>query len=373
MKKIKIFDLIKPSINEIAKYVPGESKISGTKNVIKLSSNESPFNIPKKIYKIATNLIEKSNLYPDGDSTLLKLSISKKFKINKNQIICGNGSDDILSLITQVFGREGSEVICSEYGFIYYPIISKVAGARVIVAKSKNLSISCENIIKKISKKTKIIFIANPNNPTGSVILKNKLKSFLKKVPKNIIVVIDGAYAEFVTDKSFSDGVDLINTFENIIITRTFSKIFALAGLRLGWAYSSRPIIEILEKVRGPFNVNLFAQKIGALILEEKNFLKKSITHNNFWQKKVTEVVNSLGLEAKKTYANFVLIKIDKKKFYKSVILKLLIKNKILIRDLNSYGLDEFIRVSIGSSKQMTKFLQILKNIMSNDAVKKNK
>ena len=119
-------------------------------------------------------------------------------------------------------------------------------------------------------------------------------------MPKNIIVVIDGAYAEFVTDKSFSDGVDLINTFENIIITRTFSKIFALAGLRLGWAYSSKPIIEILEKVRGPFNVNLFAQKIGALILEEKNFLKKSITHNNFWQKKVTEVVNSLGLEAKK-------------------------------------------------------------------------
>jgi len=373
MKKNKVFNLIKPSINEIAKYVPGESKISGAKNVIKLSSNESPFNIPKKIYKIAGKLIEESNLYPDGDSSSLKLSISKKFKINRNQIICGNGSDDILSLITQAFGREGSEVICSEYGFIYYPIISKIAGARVVIAKSKNLSVSCENIIKKISKKTKIIFIANPNNPTGSIIFRNELKDFLRRVPKNIIVVIDGAYSEFVTDKSYSDGIDLINNFENIIITRTFSKIFALAGLRLGWAYSSKQIIEILEKVRGPFNVNLFAQRVGSLILEEKSFLKKSVAHNNLWQKKLTKFINSLGLDAKITYANFVLIKIDKKKFNKSVILKLLLKNKILIRDLTSYGLDEFIRVSVGSSKQMNKFLQVLKGIMNNNAVKKNK
>ena len=191
-------------------------------------------------------------MYPDGDSSSLKLSISKKFKINRNQIICGNGSDDILSLITQAFGREGSEVICSEYGFIYYPIISKIAGARVVIAKSKNLSVSCENILKKISKKTKIIFIANPNNPTGSIIFRNELKDFLRRVPKNIIVVIDGAYSEFVTDKSYSDGIDLINNFENIIITRTFSKIFALAGLRLGWAYSSKQIIEILEKSERP-------------------------------------------------------------------------------------------------------------------------
>ena len=201
--------------------------------------------------------------------------------------------------------------------------------------------------------------------------LENELKDFLRRVPKNIIVVIDGAYSEFVTDKSYSDGIDLINNFENIIITRTFSKIFALAGLRLGWAYSSKQIIEILEKVRGPFNVNLFAQKIGSLILEEKSFLKKSVAHNNLWQKKLTKFINSLGLDAKITYANFVLIKIDKKKFNKSVILKLLLKNKILIRDLTSYGLDEFIRVSVGSSKQMNKFLQVLKGIMNNNAVKK--
>ena len=275
MNKKKILKLIKPTINDIAKYVPGESKINGEKNVIKLSSNESPFVIPKKIFSSAKKTLEQAHLYPDGDSTLLKLSISKKFKIDKNKIICGNGSDDILSLITQTFSREKTEVICSEFGFIYYPIISKISGSEVITAKSKDLKISCENILQKISKKTRIIFLANPNNPTGSIIMRNELVDFLKKVPKHIIVVIDGAYSEFVTDSNYSDGFDLINNFQNLIITRTFSKIFALAGLRLGWAYASKEIIQTLEKVRGPFNVNLLAQKIGSLILSEKNFLKK--------------------------------------------------------------------------------------------------
>tara|TARA_B100001057_G_scaffold463037_1_gene516609 strand:- start:1310 stop:2176 length:867 start_codon:yes stop_codon:yes gene_type:complete len=286
MIKKNIFSSIKPSINEIAKYVPGESGIKGRKNVIKLSSNESPFKIPKKIFVKANKLTECSNLYPDGDSNLLKDSIAKKFKIKKRRIICGNGSDDILSIITQAFSREDSEIICSEYGFIYYPIIAKVAGAKVVTAKSRDYSISCKNILASISKKTTIIFIANPNNPTGTVIMKNELINFLNKVPKNILVVIDGAYAEFVTDSKFSDGLSLTDQFPNLVVTRTFSKIFALAGLRLGWAYSSEKIIKTLEKIRGPFNVNIVAQTIGSLILKEDNFLKKSIKHNTVWKKK---------------------------------------------------------------------------------------
>ena len=186
MIKKNIFNSLKPSINEIAKYIPGESSIVGRKSVIKLSSNESPFKIPKKIFIKANKLTENSNLYPDGDSDLLKDSIAKKFKIKKKRIICGNGSDDILSIITQAFSREGGEVICSEYGFIYYPIVAKVSGAKVVTAKSKDYSISCKNILASISKKTKIIFIANPNNPTGTIIMKNELVSFLKKVPQNI-------------------------------------------------------------------------------------------------------------------------------------------------------------------------------------------
>ena len=194
--------------------------------------------------------------------------------------------------------------------------------------------------------------------------MRDELKYFLKEVPKNIVVVIDGAYSEFVTDKSYSDGIDLIDNFSNLIITRTFSKIFALAGLRLGWACSSKQIIETLEKVRGPFNVNLLAQNIGSQILCEKNFLKNSILHNNIWQKKLPDFVNSLGLEAKSTFANFILIKVNSKKFKKKIILKELLKNKILIRDLESYGLKEYIRVSIGTNNQMNQFMKILKTII---------
>ena len=364
MIKKNILNSIKPSINEIAKYIPGESSIVGRKSVIKLSSNESPFKIPKKIFVKANKLTEDSNLYPDGDSDLLKDSIAKKFKIKKERIICGNGSDDILSIISQAFSREGAEIICSEYGFIYYPIIAKVSGAKVVTAKSKDYSINCKNILASISKKTKIIFIANPNNPTGTVIMKSELVTFLNKVPKNILVVIDGAYAEFVTDSKFSDGLDLTDQFSNLVVTRTFSKIFALAGLRLGWAYSSEKIIETLEKIRGPFNVNIVAQTIGSLILKENNFLKKSIKHNIVWKKKLSDFINLLGLETYETYANFILIKLDKTKFRKKTVIRKLIEKDIIIRDLENYNMPEFIRVSVGTRLEMNKFMKAMKSII---------
>jgi len=355
--------LIKPSICEIDKYIPGESMdIEKNSNVIKLSSNESPFKIPKTIFEKTKKVILSSNLYPDGDSISLKKQLSKTFKIDFKKIICGNGSDDILSVIAQTFAREGSEVICSQYGFTYYPIIARAAGCKVVTAESENLSVSCNNILKCITKYTRIIFIANPNNPTGTIIFKKELENFLEKVPKNIIVVLDGAYSEFITDKKYSDGIDLVNKFENLIVTRTFSKIFALAGLRLGWGYSNNKIIELLEKVRGPFNVNKIAQSIGTSILKEKAFLKKSIIHNDKWRKVLPEKINKLGLQSYETFGNFILIKVDKNKFSKSKILSFLKKKKIIVRNLENYGLKDFFRVSIGSTSDLKKFLIELKN-----------
>ena len=238
-------DLTKPSIIEIEKYVPGESfDSSANANAIKLSSNESPFLIPKRVISKVNKLIFSSNLYPDGNCNLLKKQLAKTFNLKIKNIICGNGSDDILSVIAQTFSKEGNEIICSEFGFTYYPIIARAAGCKVVTAKSENLKVSCNNILKCITKLTKIIFIANPNNPTGTIIFKDELLGFLEKVPKNIIVVLDGAYSEFIGDKKYSDGIDLIEKFPNIIVTRTFSKIFSLAGLRLGWGYANHKIIE---------------------------------------------------------------------------------------------------------------------------------
>ena len=360
-------NLIKPSISKIEKYIPGESlDIKKNPKVIKLSSNESPFAIPKTVYKKSQKLILSSNLYPDGDSNDLKKQLSKTFKLNYKNIVCGNGSDDVLSIIAQTFSKEGSEVICSEYGFTYYPIIAKAAGCKVITAKSKDLKVSCNNIIRCITKLTRIIFIANPNNPTGSIIFKDELERFLKKVPKNIIVVLDGAYSEFITDKKYTDGIDLIHKYQNLIVTRTFSKIFALAGLRLGWGYSNRRIIDLLEKIRGPFNVNNLAQSVGTLMLKEKKFLEKSIKHNDKWRKILPNKINQLGLQSYETFGNFILVKVDPKKNSKKKILAFLKRKKIIVRDLNNYGLNDFFRVSIGSSGDLKKFLIELESSLDN-------
>ena len=352
---------IKSSISNIAKYIPGESD---NKKNIKLSSNESPFLIPKKIRDIASKNVQTSNQYPDGDSLILKKSISKKFRISPDQIICGNGSDDILSLIGLAFTQENCEVICSQYSFLYYPIIAHSVGARVVFAKTKKLNISPKNIIEKINQNTKVIFIANPNNPTGLVLFKNELIEMLKKIPKDIIVVIDGAYAEFVLDKNFSDGLDLVKTFPNIIVTRTFSKVFAMAGFRIGWGYSSREIIETLEKIRGPFNVNTFAQVSASLILKDKRFLKKSISHNFKWRAWLIEQINGLGLKAFESFTNFILIKNKLQKISAKKIVLELKKKGVYVRDLDNYDLKNYFRISIGKENELRKLIKELKFII---------
>ena len=370
MVSFNLKDIVKPSINEIEKYIPGESSnISNKEKISKLSSNESPFKIPRKVISKVKSLVLSSNLYPDGDCNQLKKQLAKTFNLKFKNIICGNGSDDVLSVIAQTFSKEGGEVICSEFGFTYYPIIARASGCKVVTAKSDNLKISCENILKSITERTRIIFIANPNNPTGTIIFKEELLKFLQKVPKNVIVVLDGAYSEFITDSRYTDGIELIRKFPNIIITRTFSKIFALAGLRLGWAYSNEKTIELLEKVRGPFNVNILSQNIGTLILREKTFLKKSIIHNDKWRKILPIEIKKIGLESYESFANFILIRVNEKKYSKTKILSFLKKKKILVRDLSNYGMKQFFRVSIGTSSDLKKFLRELRNSINKQNV----
>ena len=198
------------------------------------------------------------------------------------------------------------------------------------------------------------------------IIFKNELITFLDKVPSSIIVVLDGAYSEFIKDKNYTDGVDLVNKYKNLIITRTFSKIFGLAGLRLGWGYSNKEIINLMERIRGPFNVNLIAQYIGSLILKDNEFLKKSIDHNEKWRRYLPQKLKELGFKVKTTYTNFILVEVNKKKNSKEKKLNVLKKNKIIVRDMKSYNLQNFFRVSIGRDSHMKKFLKVLKSYLDN-------
>ena len=240
----------------IEAYKPGKSKVKKFKNVIKLSANESALGISPKAKKIITKKHLNLDKYPDAKSQDLRKSISKFYHCNINKIICGSGSDEIIQLICQLFLNKNDEVVLPEYSFLMYRIYSKIVGAKVIFAKENKFKVSIKEILKKTNKKTKIVFIANPNNPTGTYLTKIELIELRKKLNKHILLVIDDAYAEYMKNHDYVSGLELFKNKENVFILRTFSKIFGLASLRIGWGYGSKKIINVLNIIKPPFNVN---------------------------------------------------------------------------------------------------------------------
>ena len=353
---------IKKNINSVVKYEAGLSKLADRKKIVKLSSNEGAFGASPKIRKILKNSENKIFRYPDPESNALKKEISKKYKLNQNNVICGNGSDEILATVAKIFSGPGDEILYSEYGFLMYPIASQLAGAKGIKVKDINYKNSIKNFIKSVTKKTKIIFIANPNNPTGTYLTKKELDEFIIKLPKRILLVIDAAYAEYVTKEDYTSGIDLVKKNNNIIMTRTFSKIYGLAGQRLGWAYSSKYIADIFNKVRLPFNINKIASDAGIIALKDKSFFKRSIKHNSYYLNWLIKEIVKIGLIPIPSVANFLLVKFPKKgKFSATNVNKYLLSKGIIIRKVDSYGLNNCIRISIGKKHELVKLVKYLK------------
>jgi len=285
--------------------------------------------------------------YPDGSANELRYELSKKFKININNVICGNGSDEILSLFAHCFSGPGDEVIYSKHGFLVYPIAIKAAGSTPISVAEKNYKADVNNIIKKASKKTKICYIANPNNPTGTYLSKKELIKLRENLPKKCLLVIDSAYAEYVDESDYTDGLDLAKKYNNIACTRTFSKIYGLAALRVGWAYSSKEIIELMNRIRLPFNLNSVGQKAAIAAINDKNFINKAIKHNKKWKPFIEKKLNNLGLTIIPGVANFVLVKFKNTKQANNCYTYLESKG-IYVRKINEYGLPQFLRITVG-------------------------
>ena len=285
--------------------------------------------------------------YPDGSANELRYELSKKFKISINNVICGNGSDEILSLFAHCFSGPGDEVIYSKHGFLVYPIAIKAAGSTPISVAEKNYKADVNNIIKKASKKTKICYIANPNNPTGTYLSKKELIKLRENLPKKCLLVIDSAYAEYVDEPDYTDGLDLAKKYNNIACTRTFSKIYGLAALRVGWAYSSKEIIELMNRIRLPFNLNSVGQKAAIAAINDKNFINKAIKHNKKWKPFIEKKLNNLGLTIIPGVANFVLVKFKNTKQANNCYTYLESKG-IYVRKINEYGLPQFLRITVG-------------------------
>ena len=283
-----------------------------------------------------------------------------------DNIICGNGSDEILSLFANCFAGEGDEIVYSEHGFLVYPIATKAAGATPVVAKEKKYKADVEEIINVCTKKTKVCFIANPNNPTGTYLTKSELITLRKKLPENCLLIIDSAYAEYVEKDDYTNGFELVNKFNNVACTRTFSKIYGLAALRIGWAYASLEVIDYLNRIRLPFNINTIAQHAAIAAIKDQKFIKKAIKHNNIWKPFIEKELINLGIQIIPGVGNFVLAKFNNSEQANDCY-NYMEKNNIFVRKVSEYGLANCLRITIGLEKENIYLIKIIKDFIQNN------
>jgi histidinol-phosphate aminotransferase len=346
-------------------YKPGRFKLSRVKNIIKLSANESALGASPKAKREINKRINLSK-YPDSKSNDLRFCIAKKFKCDFSKIICGAGSDEIIQIICQLFLKPRDEVIVPEFSFLMYRIYSKNVGANVVYAKEKNYKISILDIIKKVSKKTKIVFLANPNNPTGTFLEKNELLKLRKKLRSNILLVVDDAYVEYMKNKNYKSGLELFKNSNNVIVLRTFSKIYGLASLRIGWGHGPKKIIDGMNVIKPPFNTNSAAQLAAMAALKDKNFIKRSIKHNYFWATKLRKLLNDFNINTNEVTANFLLLNFNKCKYSANYVQKKLEDKGIILRGMQSYKIKNALRLTIGNNSENKLFLKSINRIFKN-------
>ena len=357
-------NLPKPKKINAEKYVAGLSLFKQKAAKIKLSANESALgpspNAIKEFNKVSKNL----KRYPDSDGGFLRNILAKKFQLDSKRIILGSGSDQIFELICKVFLDKNDEVIVPEFSFIIYRIYSKIYGAKIKYAKEKNFRISIKNILSKVTKKTKIVFLANPNNPTGTIISKKELLELRRRLRSNILLVVDDAYCEYVKDKNYLPGMKLFSNSKNVIVTRTFSKIYGLAGLRVGWGYGPKNLIYALNQIKPPFNINRAALFAAAESVKDIKWLNKEIEHVKRWTKIFYKNFKKLGIDTNFSYGNFLLVNFDKIKGNSKKIFLKLAENGILVRKMDVYKIKNSLRITIGNNFENKKFIKTLRKII---------
>jgi histidinol-phosphate aminotransferase len=351
---------------KIEAYKPGKSNIHRFKNIIKLSANESALGVSSKVKKVLNNKILDLSRYPDSKAQVLRKEISSKFNCDFNKIICGAGSDEIIQMICQLYLKPSDEVIVPQYSFLMYRIYAKIVGAKVVFSKEKNFKVSVLEIIKKVTKKTKIVFIANPNNPTGTYLSKLELLGLRKKLKKNILLVLDDAYFEYMKNKDYESSLDLFKNNDNVVVIRTFSKIYGLASLRVGWGYASKKIINAMNVIKPPFNVNQLAQIAATEALKDQNFIDQSVKHNITEANQVKTTLEKINIFSNKVTANFLLLNFDKCKFSANYVFNKLQSKGIILRSTeDGYNIKNKLRLTIGSKKENTKFIKEIKVIFN--------
>ena len=340
------------NVMAIEAYVPGKSAAPGAAKVFKLSSNETPLGpSPAAIAAFRANA-EHLAIYPDGSASALREAIGKRYGLDPARIVCGNGSDDLLGLIAHAFLGSGDEGLYTQHGFLEYPIVTRAAGATPVVAAEKDYTADVDALLAKLSERTKVVFLANPNNPTGTYLPFAEVKRLHAGLPPHVLLVIDAAYAEYVARNDYAAGIELAAESENVVMTRTFSKIYGLANLRLGWAYGPAHAIDAMNRIRGPFNVNGAAIEAGVAALADQAHVDKAVAHNERWLPWLTAEIERLGIKATPSVGNFLLLHFPgaKGRDAKSADAFLTARGYIL-RAVGAYGLPHCLRLTVGTEE----------------------
>jgi histidinol-phosphate aminotransferase len=359
----------RPGVLDIDAYVPGKSQAPGVARVFKLSSNETPLGPSEKTVAAYLEAGKRLEEYPDGAASALREAIGDVFGLDPDRIVCGAGSDDLLNLLARAYLGDGDEAIHTTHGFLVYPIATLGTGAKPVVAAEKNLTADVDAILAAVTPRTRIVFLANPNNPTGTYMPFDEVRRLHRSLPGNVLLVLDAAYAEYVRRNDYEAGIELVATNDNVVMCRTFSKIYGLAALRLGWMYGPAHVVDAVNRVRGPFNVNAPAIVAGVAAIKDAAHVERAREHNAKWLPWLTEEIGKLGLEVTPSVANFVLINFPsaKGKTAKDAD-AFLTKRGLILRQVSAYKLPNALRMTVGSEEANRLVVSALKEFMGKPA-----
>lgn len=350
---------------DITPYKPGDSKVAGVERIIKLASNESPLGASPKVYEALKQAMAKDlALYPDPAATDLRAAIAEVHDIDPAQILCTNGSEEMLSLLVRAYVGDGDEVILSKYGFLVPPIMTLAAGGTPVLVEEKDLTADIDAMIAAQTDRTKMVVLANPNNPTGTYVPYDDIKRLRDGLRDDVLLVLDAAYAEYPETANYNTGMELVNNGkDNVVVSRTFSKIYGLAALRVGWAYAPAEVLGVLNRIRGTFNVNALSQIAASAAVMDQDHVAKARAHNNRWLPVMTERLENTGLTVTPSLGNFVLAHFSSEEQTKTAD-EYLRARGIIVRPVGNYGLNKSLRISIGRDAENESCLEALEEFM---------
>jgi len=371
MSGMDFLSLATPGVRTLKPYQPGKpltelEREYGVRNAVKLASNENPLGPSPTTLEVIREHLHDLARYPDGNGFALKAALANKHGVDATQITLGNGSNDILELLARAFVTPDNEVIFSQHAFAVYPIVTQAVGARAVVTAAKNWGHDLDAMLAAINDNTRLIFIANPNNPTGTWLTQQQLAQFLSQVPLHVVVVLDEAYYEYASDPAmaagdYPNGMQWLSEYPNLVVTRTFSKAYGLAGLRVGYSVSHGDIADLLNRVRQPFNVNSLALAAAEAALQDKNHLGKALACNVAGMQQYTRAFTAMGLKYIPSIANFVSVNVGEG----ASVYEQLLRQGVIVRPVANYGMPEYLRITVGTAEENERCICALKQVMA--------